>query len=921
MVITHPAIAANASEYYEAALTRYLNEEYTASTILLKNALTIDPNHLTSRILLGKNFLHEGYAVLAEKEFRRALELGGDNEEISAPLANSYFLQGRFKQLLDEINGLGLSNDAKIQILVIRGYAHIQIGELEPAISSFNKARSLAPYDVRPILGLAIVAIHQGKLEQAADLVSVAEQYNPDDAGIFFAKGEIQRLRGDQNEALDYLNDALMRDPQHIQARKSRAAVLTTLGKDNLAREDVDFIRQRSPNDLYALYLHAILLSRSGEYNEAMSEIQTITNSLSTLNADFINNHAPTLLLLGMLEYLQNHLEKAANYLERYLKIQHHHIHPRLVLAELRIKQGDNGGAIPLLRPIISEYSEHADALALLGTALFNENRFFEATEILEKAVRLNPDNASLRTKLAMSRQGEGDVSGAMDELGAVMEMDAATPHPGIMLAKIQLREAKYSDALRTTEKLRQRYPSNSTVMNLYAAANMGIGDITTARNVFESVVELDSDFALARLNLASIEIREGKYDAARGHYEAILRHTPQDVRALSGLANIADLENKPNEAISWLEKILALNTQADISVELLRLTRFYLETNQPDAALETAKMLERLKPSDLAVMEVMGLSYLALNNTNTAAKYFRIIYQSNPQSPAVLNRVSVLLLRTQDFEAAEKAVHSALQIDPGYLPARKTEVALLVMRGQTELAKTLAIKLQNDHPELAMGYKLLGDILLQSGDFGEAGEAYKSAFDREPTTEFLLDQVQVLRVGGHIDKALELMENWLQSNPADHRVRNLIASIRYQTGQIEAARSHYEMLAQLRPDDASVLNSLAVVYQKTGDARAVDYARKAYSLQSFDPSIDDTLGWILVNEGKVNEGLEHLRQARARAFINPEVRYHLAVALHKLGRDEEAERELKVALASASPFNEKSAAELLLAEIQKTEK
>jgi Flp pilus assembly protein TadD len=53
-----------------------------------------------------------------------------------------------------------------------------------------------------------------------------------------------------------------------------------------------------------------------------------------------------------------------------------------------------------------------------------------------------------------------------------------------------------------------------------------------------------------------------------------------------------------------------------------------------------------------------------------------------------------------------------------------------------------------------------------------------------------------------------------------------------------------------------------------------------------------------------VEEGLHYLRSAHSRESQNPEIRYHIAVALDKLGRKDEAKQELEQALSSNSPFS-----------------
>ena len=69
-------------------------------------------------------------------------------------------------------------------------------------------------------------------------------------------------------------------------------------------------------------------------------------------------------------------------------------------------------------------------------------------------------------------------------------------------------------------------------------------------------------------------------------------------------------------------------------------------------------------------------------------------------------------------------------------------------------------------------------------------------------------------------------------------------------------------------------------------------------------PTILDTLGWILVQQGQLEQGLRHLRDARLRDPQNPEIRYHLAVVLNRTGRADEARVELEPVIASNERFD-----------------
>ena len=111
--------------------------------------------------------------------------------------------------------------------------------------------------------------------------------------------------------------------------------------------------------------------------------------------------------------------------------------------------------------------------------------------------------------------------------------------------------------------------------------------------------------------------------------------------------------------------------------------------------------------------------------------------------------------------------------------------------------------------------------------------------------------------------------------------------------------------------------NNRAFVRQTLGRREAEDDARRAHQLAPDSASVNDTLGWILVQQDRANEALKFLREATARDANNPAIRYHLGAALAKLGRGREAERELFFALEFGHPWLERPAAESLMAELR----
>jgi tetratricopeptide (TPR) repeat protein len=121
---------------------------------------------------------------------------------------------------------------------------------------------------------------------------------------------------------------------------------------------------------------------------------------------------------------------------------------------------------------------------------------------------------------------------------------------------------------------------------------------------------------------------------------------------------------------------------------------------------------------------------------------------------------------------------------------------------------------------------------------------------------------------------------------------------------QPDKAKDCYEKLLKMAPDDMTSLNNmaclLAEVVQPARPDEGVKYSQHAYELMKNggrkDALVLDTHGWLLTLVGKLDEGIDTLRQANEIKSI-PDAHYHLAEAYLKKGTPEMAQRELEIAM------------------------
>ena len=136
------------------------------------------------------------------------------------------------------------------------------------------------------------------------------------------------------------------------------------------------------------------------------------------------------------------------------------------------------------------------------------------------------------------------------------------------------------------------------------------------------------------------------------------------------------------------------------------------------------------------------------------------------------------------------------------------------------------------------------------------------------------------------------------------------------QNEDLSKSISAYQEVVSGQPDNAVVLNNLAWGYYLVDDPRAIETAQKAHELMPDNGSIVDTLGWIMIQKGSVEEGEKMLRKAVEMESGRAEIRYHHAVALARLGRVDEARGMLQEIIESRDVFASREDAEKMMAEL-----
>lgn len=900
-----------ASYFYEDALKWFHARDYSAAVIQLKNALQKNPRDLPARILLGRTLNKLGNGAEAEHQLKLARGAGANDSQILVPLGEAYLAQGKSETLLRDFPAGRRLPAIEAEVRVLRGRAFLDLNQNQESEEQFLSALTIKPDFVKGLVGLASLRMALGRVEDADDLLDRAMAQEPDNESAWHLKGKIRLSHNDWPKALDYFNKTLTLSPENLSARVDRASVYMITGRRDEALKDLDIVNKDAPKHPRAGLLRALAFIQMGERRKALAMLEDVTLWIGVLSTETFNNNPQSLLLLGAIHYSLKRYEDAIPYLLRYNELAPHTLITRKMLGMIYMSRGDHRSALQMLEPLLARSPEDIQLLTALGKIYTKAREYGKATALFEKAASIAPQNTAARTELGLNRLAVGQLDKARNELEEAVRLGKGRGRAGAFLGLLHLRRGDTKSALEIAGRMSTADPQNPFPHNLAGSAHMQAKAYDEARKSFRAALAIAPNYEPAIYNLATVtRVLDGPA-AAKAAYLAILKKDKTQIKAMLELATLALKEGKVRKAIEWLNR--ASRTDPTAVTPQLRLVNLLLQRRQLAEAKQIIDSLENRAPRNLSVLDAKARIQLASGNQAGAIQTYRSAANVAANNAAQLFRIAKLQMSLQDVQGAASSLQYAVNLDPKILPAQAALARLTYDLNGFDAAMKKVATLQEKFPGSPAADSVRGDVLMRNKRHDEAITAYEAAFGKSRTSQHAQRLFQARWASGDRGAAVDGLGDWVNSTPGDLPSRRVLALAYLKVGDVDSAIRHHEALAKASPRDVVIINNLAGLYDRRGDKRALEYAKRAYDLAPDQPQTIDTYGWMLVRKGDVTQGLRLLRNAQARSNNQPEVGFHIAVALDALGRQKEALREVQAALALGKKFKDEYAARQLL--------
>lgn len=482
---------------------------------------------------------------------------------------------------------------------------------------------------------------------------------------------------------------------------------------------------------------------------------------------------------------------------------------------------GDVDGAVKIFQEIIQENPQHGPARLMLGQIALERGDIQQAQQHLEIAVASNPQRIQLAWHL---------------------------------LGKVYLFQKQYQKALDAFEQSLKESPDFKPALLERARAKVFLNQIDGAIEDLQKINEPESELLLGEVLLYS-----GKTEQAREHFQNAVEKEPAAKLFLDPEENLKVLLGE-NLAIAdaYLAAAIRLKTPSLFLVaynidDQNPVTRLFLQKSGqqiPNFLLPKPVVVQTVLRASNALEKDSQLAESLANKINTdrpmhipalliqvesaekqedkwhALHLYKQIFQSIPDTPAVLLRFALLARDIEANAAAECAIQKALSIKPDDGSLYYIQATILKQEEKVDEALTAcqrAIELGFQEAPL---YVTLGNLYYEKMEISKSIDAFQTAIEKDPgAAENIASFALSALTTPDSAKLTELLQKHIEAHPENINTLYSLGVLYLNENKFDKAKDYFLKLTELAPNNSQVYYNLSLLYTREGNDAAAKQA------------------------------------------------------------------------------------------------
>lgn len=539
------------------------------------------------------------------------------------------------------------------------------------------------------------------------------------------------------------------------------------------------------------------------------------------------------------------------------------------------------------------------------------QGEFKTALIELKNAAKKYPDDIHIRIALADLYIKIGQGPHAEIELSKAEFSGAAKSDTQLLKIKSQLIQGKFSEVTSQIDQILAVDTKDiARIRALQGQAYLNQNNINKARSYFLRASRLAPDELEVKVGLARLYSLDGKNKKAGELIKKLLQQHPYNVDVLLLAGNLYRTQKKYKEAIEIFRA--ATEIQPGNTAVWLGIVTSLIGNRQYKEADETIKKILSVDAEHEAANHLQAIIAYQLKDYTKAQQAIKIVEKNNRNHKGILLVSGSVFFQLGKYDIAEQKLSEFLEFQPEDNIARKMLAAIYLKRKQgSQAVKVLEPLEKNKDIEV---FSLLSSAYKLMGNTQKSARYLEQALSLAPDNPALVKQERLSQIAsgkindrqlsddnfdnfssiglinilaslkkGDADTAIQLLKSYQLKTPDNPAIESLLAQAYLQKKDYQQARSHYQNVLKLNPDDMQPRISLARLSLQEKDIKAAkrEYQRVLTKDPNNEMAMID-LAKLSMDENNPKDMLTWLNKARRanKSSITPRIllnRYYLA--------------------------------------------
>ena len=345
-----------------------------------------------------------------------------------------------------------------------------------------------------------------------------------------------------------------------------------------------------------------------------------------------------------------------------------------------------------------------------------------------------------------------------------------------------------------------------------------------------EKACELDDEDEVFKTALAMSKTKLGYYEEASKIYKSLLLQHPEKENYKYNLVTCFEAMGDLQTAIKMLEGMVYVNQKFILPAQ--KLASLYIKTNQLNKAKEIYDNILLKGKVSAETFHQYAILSSSLCDTDTAERMLKKVIKINPDIAKAHKDLGIIYLNKRLFDYAEDEFKIAMQLQPNDFEIIFEYANFLYSISKNTEAERYYQEALDISPDnvLALTFMALNKLILNQLD--EAKAYIEHALKVNPHHEYIqFCAGRIFYARKEYDEAKHYLIHAVEQNP-DIETQNTLALTYYELEEYQSAINIFENLLAKKPENISVLMSLAKCYAGLKDNdKALEYLDKLVTI------------------------------------------------------------------------------------------